>query len=38
MYNNEEIFKELEDLLKDLSIELKFGRGDFKGGICNYSL
>ena len=30
------IFKELESVLKQLSIDLKFGRGYFEGGFYKY--
>ncbi len=33
---NEEIFKEFLDILKQLSIELKYGRGYFEGGVFRY--
>jgi hypothetical protein len=36
MDNNEEILKDLEILLKELGIELKYARGDFQGGFCRY--
>jgi hypothetical protein len=36
MDNNEEILKDLEVLLKELGIELKYARGDFQGGFCRY--
>jgi hypothetical protein len=32
----EEILKELEMLLTDLKIEVKYARGDFQGGFCRY--
>ncbi len=31
-----EIFKDLHDILKQLSIELKYGRGYFEGGMVRY--
>jgi len=34
--NNTELFEQLEKILKDLSIEIKYGRGYFDGGICRY--
>ena len=36
MSSNEEILKELELLLNELSIELKYGKGNFQGGFCRY--
>ena len=36
MCNIEETMKELELLLNDLSIELKYGKGNFQGGFCRY--
>lgn len=37
MMNNEEIFAELQGILKNLGIELKYGRGYFEGGLCRYN-
>ena len=34
--NNDEIFAELQNLLKTYKIEIKYGRGYFEGGICRY--
>jgi len=34
--SNEEIFKELELILQKLSIEIKYRKGSFNGGICRY--
>lgn len=31
-----ELEKELSEILSEHSIELKFGRGYFKGGFCRY--
>jgi len=31
---NDQIFEELEHILDELSIEIKYGRGYFEGGIC----
>jgi len=31
-----QLFTELEELLLDLSIKIKYGRGYFKGGLCRY--
>ena len=31
-----ELFDQLEEILKELSIEIKYGRGYFDGGICRY--
>ena len=36
MNNSEDLIKELEILLRDLSIELKYSKGNFQGGICRY--
>ena len=36
MCNSEEKLKELESLLDELSIELKYGKGNFQGGFCRY--
>ena len=36
MDNIEEILKDLEILLKELGIELKYARGNFQGGFCRY--
>jgi hypothetical protein len=33
---NAEIIKELEKLLKQLSIEIKYGKGYFEGGLYRY--
>jgi len=33
---NNELFKELEKILTQLSIDLKFGRGYFNGGLFRY--
>ena len=34
--DNTELFEQLEESLKELSIEIKYGRGYFDGGICRY--
>lgn len=34
--DNNDIFKELQNILKQLSIELKYGRGYFEGGLFRY--
>jgi hypothetical protein len=34
--NNETIFAELESIINQQGIEVKFGRGYFEGGICRY--
>jgi len=34
--DNESVFQELEKLLQDYSIKIKYARGYFKGGICRY--
>ena len=31
-----QLFIELEELLQELSITIKYGRGYFKGGLCRY--
>ena len=31
-----QLFADLEELLQDLSITIKYGRGYFKGGLCRY--
>jgi len=31
-----QVFKELEELLDKLSIKIKFGRGYFRGGLCRF--
>jgi hypothetical protein len=31
-----QLFTELEELLLELSITIKYGRGYFKGGLCRY--
>jgi hypothetical protein len=31
-----QLFNELESLLNNLSITIKYGRGYFKGGLCRY--
>lgn len=31
-----QLFTELEELLQELSIKIKYGRGYFKGGLCRY--
>jgi hypothetical protein len=31
-----QLFTELEELLQELSITIKYGRGYFKGGLCRY--
>ena len=31
-----QVFKELEELLEKLSITIKYGRGYFRGGLCRY--
>lgn len=33
---DDEIFKELEELLTQLDVKIRFGRGYFKGGLCRY--
>jgi hypothetical protein len=33
---DDQVFKELEELLEKLSIKIKYGRGYFKGGLCRY--
>jgi len=33
---DDEIFKEMEELLNKLDIKIRFGRGYFKGGFCRY--
>ncbi len=33
---DDEIFKEMEELLSKLDIKIRFGRGYFKGGLCRY--
>ena len=37
MMNNEELFAELQEILKKLEIEIKYGRGYFEGGLCRYN-
>ena len=37
MMNNEEVFTELQEILKKLEIEIKYGRGYFEGGLCRYN-
>lgn len=32
----DKVFKELEKILENLSIQLKYGRGYFKGGLYRY--
>lgn len=34
--NQEQILKELETLLNQLSIEIKYRKGYFRGGMCRY--
>ena len=34
--NDGELFEQLEKILYELSIEIKYGRGYFDGGICRY--
>jgi len=34
--DDNQIFKELEELLDKLTITIKYGRGYFKGGLCRY--
>jgi hypothetical protein len=36
MMNEDQIFKQLEAVLKELSIEIKFRKGYFRGGLCRY--
>ena len=31
-----QVFKELEELLDKLSIKIKYGRGYFRGGLCRF--
>ena len=33
---DKELFTELEELLLELSITIKYGRGYFNGGLCRY--
>jgi hypothetical protein len=33
---SKEVFRELESLLNDLSIKIKYRKGYFSGGICRY--
>ena len=33
---SKEVFQELESLLKELSITIKYRKGYFSGGICRY--
>jgi len=34
--SEDQIFKQLEEVLRELSIELKFRKGYFRGGLCRY--
>ena len=34
--DDDQVFKELEELLDKLAIKIKYGRGYFKGGLCRY--
>lgn len=34
--NNDKIFAELQNILQQHNIEIKYGRGYFEGGICRY--
>jgi len=36
MISNEDIFRELQNLLTDLSIQIRYGSGYFDGGLCRY--
>jgi hypothetical protein len=36
MQSKDKAFKELESLLGDLDIEVKYGRGYFRGGLVRY--
>ena len=35
--NNEEVFAELQEILKEFEVEIKYGRGYFEGGLCRYN-
>lgn len=34
--NNEQLLGELQQLLQELSIQIRFGKGFFTGGLCRY--
>jgi hypothetical protein len=34
--NNDEVFAELQEILKEFEVEIKYGRGYFEGGLCRY--
>ncbi len=34
--DNDTIFEELQTILKNMGIEIKYGRGYFEGGICRF--
>ena len=34
MMKNEEVFAELQVILKNFGVEVKYGRGYFEGGLC----
>ena len=34
--NEDQLFKQLEEILKELSIEIKYRKGYFRGGLCRY--
>jgi len=34
--NDEEVLSQLQEVLDELNIELKYGRGYFEGGLCRY--
>jgi hypothetical protein len=35
--NNEEVFAELQEILREFEVEIKYGRGYFEGGLCRYN-
>ena len=35
--NDDEVFAELEAILKEFEVEIKYGRGYFEGGLCRYN-
>jgi hypothetical protein len=35
--NNDEVFEELEEILKKFNIAIKYGRGHFTGGLCRFN-
>jgi hypothetical protein len=34
--SNESMFEELQTILSEQGIEIKYGRGYFEGGVCRY--